>query len=323
MHRTLIIGIGGRGASWANQVKRHEQFTLTGIADVEPKMLAKWGEEFQIPPEHRHEDYNEALVAGGWDVAIIAVPHHLHYPITKDVLNASLHCLVEKPFTLELAEAKELVQLADERELILEVVQNYRFKPLCKFIENAIAEQRLGRLASVEGTFHRRRPPRSDQEANMPYPMLFIQGIHHLDWLATILPSPIVGVVSRHLRPKWSQWQNPSICHLILQCEDGVLISYRGSYESQGEISTYDGFWRFEFEQGDLIIDQNRAVWQIMEAGDKREEIFRPTGEKKSGDECLLDTLHEAINTGTEPPTSARNNLKTLKLLFEVMETQP
>jgi len=323
MHRTLIIGMGGRGTVWANEVKRHDHFTLAGIADVEPKLLAQWGEQFQISPEHRHEDYNEALVAGGYDVAILAVPHHLHYPITKDVLNASLHCLVEKPFTLEMAQAEDLVQLADERKLVLEVVQNYRFNPLCRFIEHAITEQQLGRLASVQGSFHRYRPPKSDQEANMPYPMLFIQGIHHLDWLVAILPSPIVAVVSRHLRPKWSQWQNPSICHIILQCEDGVLVSYQGSYESQGWISTYDGLWRFEFEKGDLIIDENRVAWQITEAGEKREEIFRPTPEEKSGDECLLDTLHEAITTGTEPPTSARNNLKTLKLLFEVMETEP
>ena len=237
MHRTLIIGLGGRGAGWAKEVKGHPAFTLTGLADVDPDVLGKRGEELGVAPENRFTDYHEALASGQFDAVVEVTPTHLHYSITKDILDAGLHCLLEKPFTLNLNEAEELVELAESKKSVLQIVQNYRFNSLCQFIAEAIRNGRLGRLGSVEGRFHRSRPPRYEQEINMPHPMIWVQGIHHLDWLASILPAKIVQVHSCHSRPPWSQWQHPSICRILFECADGVLVSYAGSYNSQGDQS--------------------------------------------------------------------------------------
>ena len=49
--------------------------------------------------------------------AIIAVPDHLHYQITKDCLEAGLHCLLVKPFTPTSLEGSKLIKLADKKEL--------------------------------------------------------------------------------------------------------------------------------------------------------------------------------------------------------------
>jgi hypothetical protein len=66
----------------------------------------------------------------------------------------------------------------------------------------------------------------------MKHPLLFLQGIHHLDWLLGCLPAPIDDLDCRFGRPASSPWQSPSLYHLILRCRDGVLVSYRGSYEA-------------------------------------------------------------------------------------------
>jgi len=318
MHRTLVIGVAGRGNLWTRVVQVHPDFELAGIADLKPELLAKCGEDRELPPERRHLDYRPALDSGEFDTAVVAASTTAHYAITKDVLNAGLHCLVEKPFTLDMAEAEELVELAASRGLVLEVVQNYRFGANCRFVEQALREQRLGRLSAVVGRFHRNRPCRP-HEAGFPYPLLFIQSVHHFDWLTAILPSPIETVHALHRRPPWSPWQSPSICHIIMRCADGVLVSYHGSYESQGEISTYGGRWRFECERGDLIWDENEHIWEVTERGELREEVWTPGQGEKSGDQWLLDTWRRGIVDGVEPPTSGRNNLKTLKLLFDVI----
>ncbi|OGV70073.1 MAG: hypothetical protein A3K19_27590 [Lentisphaerae bacterium RIFOXYB12_FULL_65_16] len=318
MHKTLIIGIAGRGASWAKAVKANAAYELTGIADISADALAARGEEFGVAPEQRHTDYRAALASGGYDAALVVVPHRFHYEVSRSVLEAGLHCLVEKPFTLNVAEAEELVALAAQRQRVLQVVQNYRFMPACRFVEQFIREQRLGRLSSVEGSFYRDRPPR-DHEVNMPWPQLFTQGIHHLDWLVAILPAPIVEVVSRHRKVPWSRWQNSPLSHVLMRCDDGVLVTYCASYVNHGDNSPYSGLWRFEFEKGDLILDRNDVVRQATENGAKVEEVFRPPAGAKSGDDWLLDTLHTAITDGVEPPTSGRNNLKTLRLLFDVI----
>ncbi|MBN1672428.1 MAG: Gfo/Idh/MocA family oxidoreductase [Kiritimatiellae bacterium] len=319
MHHTLVIGLRGRGKSWAKAVQAHPEFELTGLADIDPDTLAAAAAEFQIPPERRHSDHNTALASGAYEIAVVVVSHKFHYALTKDALLAGLHCLTEKPFTMDIGQAEELVKLAGEKKRVVEVVQNYRYTPASQFIAEAIRDQRLGRLATVEGSFHRFRPPHGEREADMPFPVLFTQSVHHLDWLVSVLPAAIDETISRHQRVPWSKWENPAICHILMRCADGVLVSYQASYDAQGEISSYDGIWRFAFEKGDLIVDNERQVWQVAEKGQKREIVLGPDAKGRSGDLCLLDDLHNAITTGAEPPTSGRDNLKTLKVLFGVM----
>lgn len=319
MHRTLLIGVAGRGEAWAGALRSHPQFELTGLTDINAEALRKAGEQFAVPESRRHLDHREALRSGAYDVAVISVPHRFHYGLTKDALQAGLHCLTEKPFVLARSEAEELVALAAERRRILEVAQNYRFASSSLFVETALRQQCLGRLSNVTGAFHRSRPPRRPDEVEMPWPLLYTQSIHHLDWLLRILPAAVVDVQAIHHRPAWSLWKHPSVCHVMLRCADGVLVSYQASYEAQGEISSYGGIWRFECERGDLLMDNEGHVWEVRAAEKKRQAIFVPNETDVPGERCLLDTLHAAIVDGIEPPTSGRNNLRTLDLLFRVL----
>lgn len=319
-HNVLVIGLNNRGCTLARTVSSHAAFELAGLADIDSSRLRAVGEDFAVPAQNCFTDYKKALASGNFDVAVVALPNHLHYTATRDVLNAGMHCLTEKPFTLKMADAEELVALADEKKLVLEVVQNNRSNPALAFIRQFIAEQRLGRLAGVQVSLHRNRGPRSEQEQQLLCSVLFIQGIHHLDWLRSALPAPIKTTIARLHRPPWSLWKCPSICHVMLECEDGVLVNYRASYESRGEISSFTGRWRFEFEKGDLILDDKQDVWQVTELGQNRQLIhkFNPEVDNNAP---LFDALHEAIVNGTEPPTSGRDNLKTLKIILDIVQT--
>lgn len=318
MIKTLVIGLGGRGQRWAGMVRKHPDFLLAGLADCDAGLLAQQAAALQIPQSHCHTDLTTAW--GAYDLAIVVVPHQHHYAVTRDALAAGLHCLVEKPFTLEMDQARELVALAEAGNRVLQVGQNYRFKAPCLFVRDAIREARLGRLGCVEGAFHRFRPPRRAHEAAMPWPLIFTQGIHHLDWLLDVLPAPVADIHSCHRRPSWSDWEHPSMCQILLRCADGVIVSYSGSYESRGERSTYNGCWRFECEQGDLVIDPYRdAVWGVTGDGAKRDLLYETTGDAVPSEQMMLGDLRTAIRDGVEPPTSGRRNLATLQLVFDVI----
>ena len=266
-HKTILIGVSGRGLTLARTISAHPHFELAGVADIDPQRLQDAAGKFSVPQQGLFTDYQQAVDSGLFDVAVIALPNNLHYPATRDVLNASMHCLTEKPFTLKMSHAEELVALADKRQLILQVVQNYRTTPPLPAVRQAIAEQRLGRLLGLEGTFHRNRQPRAEHEQQLPCSVLFIQSIHHLDWLRSALPARITRTCAGFASPPAGNWQCPSICHVMLQCQDGTLVNYRASYNSQGHVTTYCGQWRFEFENGDLIIDDNQDLWQITAQG--------------------------------------------------------
>jgi len=320
VHKSIIIGAGARGLVWAKALQQHPEFQLVGIVDPNSALLAERGDALAMAKELRHERMEDAIP--GAQAAFVVVPHHLHYPVARQVLEAGLHCLVEKPFTLLEAEAKELVELAASKNLVLQVAQNYRLKPVCLFVEKVLREQRLGRLCAVQASFHRNRPPRQEHEARMPWPLLYTQVIHHLDWLTVILPAPIAEVASFHSSPPWSGWENPSVCQISLRCEDDTLVSYSGSYEARGEASSYSGSWRFECERGDLHIgNPTDTVWEVTENGASRTELFTDAG--KATEQILLTDLHRGIVDGIEPPTSGRRNLETMALLFRVMQNGP
>ena len=317
MYSTLIIGIRNRGMAWAEAVLAHPDFELSGVADNDPEILRTRAETLQLPEDRRHLDYRRALESGRYQVAIIVTPNHLHYPMAGDVLSSGVHCVLEKPFAETIAQAEELVELAARKALALVIGHNYRFKAPFLGIAGIIREGRLGSLIGGEISFHRHRPPRYEHERPMRYPLLFLQGIHHLDLLISFLPSPVKQIHCRHCLPPGSPWTSPSVCHLVLGCADGTPISYTGSYECRGEQTPYNGLWRLEFERGDLVLDKQNRLWQIEEGSGRC--LYEPTDGERSSDELLLDTVRQAIEEGTEAPTSGANNLHTLQLLFDVI----
>jgi len=307
-----------RGLGWARAVAAHPGYGLAGIADVDAVVLAASGDELGIPPEGRHTDTQAALASGRYQVAIVVVPNHLHYPVAKAVIEAGVACLLEKPFTEELDQAEDLVRLSDERRVPLVIGQNYRYRAQYRLVAEALRRGDLGRLGAVNAVFNRYRPPRREHERATRYPMLFLQGIHHLDWMLAVLPAPIVSLRVEHRLPEWSEWRSPSMCTLAARCSDGVIVSYCGSYESRGEQSPYNGLWRFECERGDLVMDGEQRLWRVE--GPDRTLLHEPGPADATASEAgLLDSLTAAIDRGVEAPTSGRNNLATMRLLFDVI----
>jgi predicted dehydrogenase len=317
MANVLIVGIKNRGASWARAVIEHPRFALAGLADVDRDVLAQRGDELGVPPEGRHTDVEGALASGRYDAAIVVVPNHLHYPVAGAVLRAGVACLLEKPFAEQMAHAEELVALADSRGLPLVIAQNYRYKPLYARAAATLRGGELGRLGALRSAFYRYRPPRYEHERRMAYPLLYLQAIHHLDWMLSILESPIRELHVHHSLPPWSEWRSPSVCTISARCEDGVLVSYAGSYECRGRQSPFAGIWRLECERGDLVMDAEHKLWRVDASGATLLHEA-PADEVLEGDLGLLDALSDAMEKGIEAPTSGRNNLATMKLLFEV-----
>ena len=76
------------------------------------------------------------------DVAVVAVPTGMHYPIAKDLLNAGIHVLLEKPCANNLDHAQELFQIAEDKNLTLHIGPVERFngavQELHKIVESPI-----------------------------------------------------------------------------------------------------------------------------------------------------------------------------------------
>lgn len=99
-----------------------------------------------------------ALADPQLDVVVIASPNDTHAPLARAALEAGKHVVVDKPFALDLVEARELAAIAERAGRVLSVFQNRRWDADFLGIRQLITEGRLGEVTHFESHIDRFRP---------------------------------------------------------------------------------------------------------------------------------------------------------------------
>jgi len=105
---------------------RPEAVRLAAICEKNPKAASAFAAQFpyQIPI---FTDLSELLKNAEFDAALVALPHHLHFPIASELVRAGIPVLVEKPLTCSLEEARGLKRLSQETGVPVVAGQMLRF----------------------------------------------------------------------------------------------------------------------------------------------------------------------------------------------------
>ena len=120
-----VAGLGYWGPNLVRNFNASSQTRLSWLCDPHLERLDAIGR--QHPGVRRSLEFEEMLEDRGLDAVAIATPVATHYELAKAALLAGKHVLVEKPLTASVAEAAELVALADERERVLLVDHIYLY----------------------------------------------------------------------------------------------------------------------------------------------------------------------------------------------------
>lgn len=97
------------------------------------------------------------------DVVVIATPNHTHAPLASEALRAGKHVVLDKPMALDLAEARQLIALADASPGLLSVFHNRRWDSDYLAVKLAIADGAIGEVAHFESHIDRFRPAIRDR----------------------------------------------------------------------------------------------------------------------------------------------------------------
>ena len=90
------------------------------------------------------------LLAMEIDLAIVALPNHLHAPVSIELLRAGIHVLVEKPIALSVADCDDLLRATEEGRALLAVGMTRRFIHASRFVKWAIDSEFIGRIHSID-----------------------------------------------------------------------------------------------------------------------------------------------------------------------------
>jgi predicted dehydrogenase len=142
-----LIGTGGIAETFAADLMFTDSGRAAAVGSRHLDSAIRFADELDIP--NRHASY-EALVADpDVDVVYVATPHPMHHANALLALHAGKPVLVEKAFTMNAAEAEELVAVARAEGLFLMEAMWTRFLPHIAEIRRLLAEGALGDIVSV------------------------------------------------------------------------------------------------------------------------------------------------------------------------------
>jgi predicted dehydrogenase len=120
-----IIGCGKMADQHAAQIRRIAGAEISAVCDRERLMARDMSERFNIPAHF--EDVEEMLHSLRLNVVHITTPPQSHFSLAKQCLQAGCNVYVEKPFTLNTAEAEDLIALAGQKKLKITAGHNAQF----------------------------------------------------------------------------------------------------------------------------------------------------------------------------------------------------
>jgi predicted dehydrogenase len=145
-------------------LKEHPGFFISAVVE-----RSKEESKEKYPEATIYRSVEEMLQQADIELVIINTPVQTHYEYAKKALEAGKNIIVEKPFTVNVSEAEELVQLAEEKGLFLSVYQNRRFDRDFLQVQKILNDQKIGNIKEAEIRFDRFRTiPSGKQHKESP-----------------------------------------------------------------------------------------------------------------------------------------------------------
>ncbi len=144
MIRIALVGYGHWGPNYLRNLQLIDDVEVVMVCDQNPQTFKKVKKFF--PQLQTVTDFNIILEDSAIDAVIIATPAKTHYELAKKSLQAGKHTLVEKPLTLDVDEAKELVQLSQSAKRILMVGHTFLYNPAVRKMKEYIDQGLVGKI---------------------------------------------------------------------------------------------------------------------------------------------------------------------------------
>lgn len=149
--KTAVIGTGFMGRVHLEALRRIEHVDVIAVVGRRLEAAKKLADAYEVPATLT--DYRELLGNSELDAVHICTPNVLHYPITKDALQAGKNVLCEKPVAVSSEEAEELAALAQRAGVRNCVCHNLRFYPMVQQMRRMREAGELGEILVAQGTY--------------------------------------------------------------------------------------------------------------------------------------------------------------------------
>lgn len=303
--RCAVVGVGYLGRFHAQKYKAlSDQVDFVGVCDASPERAKEVAAELGT---QAFSDYKQ--LAGKIDAATVAASTQAHYDIAKFLLSSGIHVHVEKPMTATVAQGEELVKIASEKNLRLQVGHVERFNPAL-----SAAKEKLGRPLFIE--CHRLaafKPRGADVDVIMDLM------IHDIDVVLSLTRSKVVSV-SAVGAPVLTK--TIDIANARLEFESGTVANLTASRVSQNSMRKFRVFQQsqylsMDFGSGELNLTTKKGEWK-----DGNIPLEFDSWSLEKADALLEETkaFIQAVRSGSKPVVSGEDGLIAMKVAEQIQK---
>ena len=313
--RIVVVGMGPRGQDWLREIQKAPGYVPVACVDIDPAALREVCSKGVVTPKQCFIELAEALDQNECDAVMVATSPGSHFEPCELALSRGLPVMVEKPFTLSLREAVELVTLAEQKGAPLIVTQNYRYMRSFRTARRLISDGVLGKVGMAVCQYYRVPHAMSGSLAHLTNNVLWGAGIHHIDALSYTLSKRVTGVLAESFTMPYGELPRGASMQMLLSLENETRAVYSSTYESSGHEFFEGGqefYVRFVGERATLHVFQR---WLILCESGKLPRLVRRGPRISTEEKILLDQLRRALVAGEEPDSSGRDNLQTMAVV--------
>ena len=188
--KVAVVGTGNIGFHHTRIYSSFTDIELIGCFDPNSSHQQRVKEAFGV---HFFSSFDELLKSKPNAISL-CVPTELHFTLAKQILDAGIHCLVEKPLAIDLNHIKELIELANSKKLILTVGQVERFNPAIRKLKELIQNDELGEIVNIVAKRVGGYPPELTQTG-----VFFDLAVHDLDIILDLIQESPKSVIIQKL----------------------------------------------------------------------------------------------------------------------------
>lgn len=298
MIKVGVVGVGHLGKEHVRIYSSLPGCELAGVHDIDPDVREKFARKYKVCAFNSLEE-----MALGVDAVSVVVPTVHHYDVARTFLEAGRHVFVEKPITETTEQAGDLVRLAQDAGLVLQVGHVERFNPVMSYLETQVSDPRF-----IEA--HRLSPyPGRGTDVSVVLDLM----IHDLDVVLHLVKSPLVSIDAVGV-PVLSATED--IANARLKFANGCVANLTASRISPEKTRKIRVFSPTHYLSLDYQSQEGMIYWK-EEAEIKRQKV--PI-EKEEPLKLELAHFVEASSERAEPRVSGAAGKQALEVAIQICQ---
>jgi predicted dehydrogenase len=318
-----VIGYGYWGPNIVRNIMGIDGAEVAAIGEVSPAARARAQKAY--PGVLVTADANDVLTSPEIDAIAVVSPVWTHYDLARRALENGKHVFVEKPFTSNVAQAEELIELAARKNLRIMVDHTFLFTGAVRKIRQLVEEGTLGNLYYYDST--RVNLGLFQHDVNVIWDL----APHDLSIMDHVLkgsPEAVVATGQGHLNG------HEDVAFMTIYYPEKVIAHINVNWLSPVKVrTTLIGGEKRMLVWNDLDPDEKIKVYDKGVNVSSREGVYELLVSYRSGDmwapqleqvEALRQEMSyfvECINSGTDPFNDGRAGLRVVKMLEAASES--